>query len=524
MLSRTLCLSLVAALASTNVSFGQNVLEFEANRVLGLKKSQVVRPAVVGQFGQAMTVNIQVADQSFALDLHPAKILTDDCVVQILTEDGWITEEPAPVRAMRGSVVGFPGSMVAATVDETGVLARIQLVDGFDYWIQPLAPETAMAGQLDHVWYSSDDVEEHGGTCGADDIHTDNGGAFEVNVGQNYNGAGLAIAEVGCDSDRHLHLDLGESVPAVQNRMISTMNALNIQYESQVGIQHQISHMIVRTAGGPPYQSNNPSTLLNLVRNNWNANLGHIQRDVVHHFSGKSFQGSTIGVAYLGVICQLSSAYGIVENFTGNFSCLTDLSAHELGHNWNAGHCSCGGFTMNPSITCANNFTTGSRNSIMNHRDSRNCLNSGPGGGDPTELFADGFESGSFAAGGWVQSNNRPLITSAAANSGSFGARVRGAVTDIETAVSTVGFADVTLEWRMRTKNLDAGELFYVEWWNGSSWILVESTNTLGWVTRSEALPAAAGNNPNFKIRFRVAASQLRERGDVDVIRVLGDN
>ena len=51
-----------------------------------------------------------------------------------------------------------------------------------------------------------------------------------------------------------------------------------------------------------------------------------------------------------------------------------DLSAHELGHLWGAFHCDCPGWTMNPSITCANRFIQGSIDAIVAHRDSRQCL------------------------------------------------------------------------------------------------------------------------------------------------------
>ena len=47
----------------------------------------------------------------------------------------------------------------------------------------------------------------------------------------------------------------------------------------------------------------------------------------------------TVGIAYVGVVCNLAYAYSVVESdFNNNFGCATDLSAHELGHNWGADH------------------------------------------------------------------------------------------------------------------------------------------------------------------------------------------
>ena len=55
-------------------------------------------------------------------------------------------------------------------------------------------------------------------------------------------------------------------------------------------------------------------------------------------------------------------------------SCRSDLSAHELGHNWSAVHCTCTGYTMKPYLTCANRFITDTINQISGYRDGKACL------------------------------------------------------------------------------------------------------------------------------------------------------
>ena len=60
---------------------------------------------------------------------------------------------------------------------------------------------------------------------------------------------------------------------------------------------------------------------------------------MAHLFTGKNLTGSTIGIAYLNVLCG-NNAYGLSQSkYTGNFTNRTGLTAHELGHNWNANHC-----------------------------------------------------------------------------------------------------------------------------------------------------------------------------------------
>ena len=108
-----------------------------------------------------------------------------------------------------------------------------------------------------------------------------------------------------------------------------------------------------------------------------------MRRDAAQLFTGKDIDNNVIGIAYLGAICGTQSSYGVVEsNFGGctALACKTDLSAHELGHNWNADHCSCSTppYTMNPSITGANRFAPfTSIPEITAYRDTRSCLDIG---------------------------------------------------------------------------------------------------------------------------------------------------
>jgi hypothetical protein len=52
---------------------------------------------------------------------------------------------------------------------------------------------------------------------------------------------------------------------------------------------------------------------------------------------------------------------------------------------------------------------------------------------------------------------------------------------------------------------------------------VLESTNDESWLVQDWALPAAAANNPSFKIRFRLNAdSGANDKGQVDAVEVTG--
>lgn len=142
-------------------------------------------------------------------------------------------------------------------------------------------------------------------------------------------------------------------------------------------------------------------------------------------------------------------------------------------------------------------------------------------GAASTTLFSDGFESGNFTAGGWTTSGS-PVVTAAAAHAGTYGGRLRS-TSSMTRAVSTVGYPTVTVCYDRTTSGLDSGESLYVEWsTNGTSWNAIETTQQTSWASKSFILPAGAGGQSGFRLRFRTNASQTIERADLDAIAIVG--
>lgn len=295
-------------------------------------------------------------------------------------------------------------------------------------------------GSIQHVVYQDDDVIPSGGTCilqrpPAGVVVEEGGLGDESGATSGAAGGGLTITELAIDSDFEFFLDFqGEEDPfaAVEGRINDIINTVNIQYERDVAIQHVITTIIIRSAEPDPYfgtciggrddgsacedhQDCGPACvggpderepclddqdcfggtcqrtcahdareLLQQFRNQWRNVHGNIQRDVAQLFTGKNLLGSTIGIAWLNGICSSSFGYGVVEsNCSGcsSFARKTDLTAHELGHNWAADHCggadcqpSCLGYTMNCGLTGANRFhETFTIPEILTFRDTRSC-------------------------------------------------------------------------------------------------------------------------------------------------------
>ncbi len=501
--------------------------------VVSAERNETLRPKVAQEYNlsdfsiqrlnlpedgnRSTSLVLRLGDADQEVTLSPYRIYAPNYKLLVDPGNGRLEEEPiGEVATFRGTFANVPGSVIAGGRVDGGMVAKIKLAEDDIYWIEPLHGRVEGAEVQEHIIYRTDDSLPHNGICGTVE-ETMRGGDL-LGTGSTTRGSGCGggscVADIACDADFEFFLDYG-SVGNVQNRIASVINAMNVQYESQVGITHQISTIIVRTS--TVYTSNNADTLLGQFRSQWLNNHTNIQRDIVHLFTGKSLIAPTIGIAWVGVICDNVSSglgFGLVESdFNGNFSCATDLSAHELGHNWSASHCNCPGNTMNPSITCANNFSsTFTIPGIVNFRDSRTCLN--PLESGTTALpFSDDFPSTTLDANKWTgingaesngQGNGEPSPSNSLNIDGSD--EIRSAIIDNSVPLGL----DFSYFWQ-RTgsgNSPEPGEDLFVEYLNDSQlWVELTSYPGAGadgdpFTFEFFELPADALHD-SFRIRFR---------------------
>ncbi len=384
----TLALTAVSVGQSTAAAQGRQVVSDRGERLdrlaaaMDLKDGRLVRLSIDGTVGARVRTTVAIDGVDRTLELLPHSVRSDGFELKAQVEGGsYVTLEPPPVRTLRGTVVGIEGSVVAASLLEEGLYARIMMPNDTQYWIEPVQARLADAAVDEYVIYRGVDVIPSNGQCLA--IEHNEQQAKGSASGVVLSGGQSFIAEVAVDADFEFFQRWGSGTTA---RMESVINSMNIQYIRDVGIEHQIVTTIIRTVSGAPYDSTNPNTLLNQVRTQWRNNHTTIARDTVEMFTGKNIDGSVIGIAWVGVVCSTNFGYSVVQSdCCGSFGCATDLSAHEIGHNWNASHCSCSGFTMNSGLQCANRFQPSATiPSILNHRNTRTCLDVGPGFTCPT--------------------------------------------------------------------------------------------------------------------------------------------
>jgi hypothetical protein len=372
---------LVPALTVAQFAMAPQVDDQALQEALSLSDWNLQELSLPDQPGLPFTVTVRLADQDTELLLQPHSMRSPDFQLLVQTADGSIVEQlPAAPATYRGLVVGWPESVVAGSLIDGQLTAFVRLAPHLPvHGVQPLSAVQPGAARRVHVVYDGSDVLSMDVTCGTDE-------SWRPQPQQEDGWSGAAdgtsnkLCQIACDADVEFYGKNQSSVPNTQADIENVLNAVETIYKNDVGIEYEITTILVRTSEPDPYSSSNSGTLLNQFKNYWNSNHQSIQRDVAHLFTGKNIDGSVIGIAYLSVICNLGSAYGLSQSrYTTNFTARTALTAHELGHNWSASHCDgqgdckimCSGLGGCGPIT---SFGTSAKNSINNKKNSVGCL------------------------------------------------------------------------------------------------------------------------------------------------------
>lgn len=281
-----------------------------------------------------------------------------------------------PCVTYRGAVTGDSGSEVAASLRSGSLTAWIRLGSGDLWLVQAVREVQPTAGPGAHVVYHGSDSSNLSGRCGVP-------GTVQGAVPQVIQEDLVYGCQMGIEADYPFYQLNGSSTTATQNDITSVVNAMDVIYRRDTQITLQIGTLVVHTTTDP-YTTNSAGTLLNQFAGYWNNYRSGISRDVAHLFTGRPMgaaSGGTIGIAFVGVVCNVGSAYGVSQSrWSSNWNYRIGVTAHELGHNFNAAHCDsappchimCSGVGG-----CANvqtSFSSNEQAQIIGYRQSVGCL------------------------------------------------------------------------------------------------------------------------------------------------------
>ncbi|MFK7961912.1 MAG: M12 family metallo-peptidase [Phycisphaerales bacterium] len=547
--------------------------------------------------GETARVILPMPAGPLELDLKQYSIRAPDFQV-LVQDDSGIRAVPAPpVRTVRGQIAGIDDSRVVGSVMNGQFIGKIQ--GGPDEaWISvnPLAEFEPGADPRKHVVVVASEMGDAGYRCGVDDafliaqgidpidlnalpaepieggfkvtgpvgspsakraghdhdhdhsIDALAGGDFELQP----EGAINDRTDVLIDADVQFFNLNGGSVPNTIGDIENVMAGVDDVYQRDLDIAWEITGVLVRTStAANPYTTSNAEALLCEFVSEWNGGaVGTIRRDVAHLFTGRPLIGTTIGIAFNSVICNAVSAsgcggpqnvaYGLVESrFSTLFDARVSLSAHELGHNYNAGHCAggtchimcaelngCGG-TIGADLV----FGPTATNEIVSFRNGLNCLDPQTPAINPP--LVESWGSSTIDTNRWNWFNNDLSVTSSGPTppNGVFSLELRsfGSVLlrdgDIRsTEVLLGGQSGMFFQAVVARTGTSAGDALVVEYRDPSdNWrelvTSVSDGNDTEFTPLIVSLPAFAYHN-KFRLRMRIDADGFSPRFYVDEIRV----
>jgi len=495
--------------------------------------------------------------ESVELELALGSLRHPDFKVLVDIGRGELVEvEAPPVRTYRGIVKGELESAAAVSLLESGLQGMITRADGTMWYVEPLSNLDAGAPAGRHVAYRAEDVFGIPGSCGVDLLATpvvtnvadlpdppdDEGGVA---------GGPIYVCEIACDADFEYYQKNSSTVLGTVSDIETLMASVSSVYESDVGITYEITTIVVRSTSDDPYTTTDAGALLCEFRTTWNsAPESSIQREVGHLFTGKSLLGTTLGVGWIGVVCNQTGvdcgsfgqlAYSLVESKAAglSFGSRTALSAHELGHNWGAQHCDsqspchimCAGLGGCDGIAGSNlKFGPFEQGQITAYRNSVSCDLLLPAA--QTLPFYEPFNS--ISTSKWIYNKGGAVGTAALNEPSPTTSLVLDAVgsnayqdDEIRSNFVLLGGVpnNVTFSYYVSRTSVEAGEKLFVDYLNSTlKWVqlnelISDGVNQTNFTQYSHILPGNAKHD-KFRMRFRVDVSDTTDDWFIDDVRL----
>jgi len=465
-------------------------------------------------------------------------------------------DAPAP-RTYRGSVEGYPESRVAMSLLESGLSGVLLLDAASTVVIQPVTdfvPGFAgVAGT--HVVFHAGDAVVPEGHCGNLFQNMEvkrrlmgREGQGDAAGGDSQDG-GIAgttpnICDISCDTDYEFFTKNNNSVNNTIADVELIINGIDTIYDRDVNIIFEIVATVVRSTSDDPYTTTTINGRLDEVDAIFSASpYTLIPDDVVHLFSGYNFSGGAIGLAYLGVVCYSPYNFGVVESrYTTTLNYRLSLSAHELGHNWDATHCDSQG-NADCHIMCSANggcggisgsnlkFDPSPISQITAYKNSVSCDAIAAAPAAPP--FVEPWANTTISSGRWSY-NKGGTVSTAAPNepSATYSLNLDSsgstdfADDEIRSArINLAGLSGYELRYWVSRAGVESGKTLTVQYINSSMhWITVntitsDGVNPTGFTQHAHVLLSTA-HHGEARIRFVVDGADSSDDWFIDDISV----
>ena len=323
------CFVFIATASAQEASMdGMSVQYFEPLRGLQLRSSGPVSRSAAVLYDVA-GMEFDALGQRFDLELQPN--------TNLLSAEQRAGIDPS-IGVYRGEIAGNPDSWVRI-VTRNGVPAGL-IWDGDELLAIERPGESAVSTTEPVIFRLVDMVVEPGTmSCAAGLGPAPATGAemYQAMVGElrmaQADGAVEEI-EIGAVADSLF----ADGRANAQQDVLDRLNNVDGIYSSELGIQITVPVVDVFDASNDPFTDTTDSgDLLGELGSYRAGNSSQNQRGLTHLFTGRNLDGSTVGIAYIGVLCNSRFGAGLSEGRRGT---TTDslIAAHEIGHNFGAEH------------------------------------------------------------------------------------------------------------------------------------------------------------------------------------------
>ncbi len=169
--------------------------------------------------------------------------------------------------------------------------------------------------------------------------------------------------DIGAVGDFEFTSAQGGDVDAVA-AISARLNMVDGIYSQEIGVQINVPLIETFSDSADPFSDeSDPGLLLDELVSYRQSTPAQRSLGLTHLYTGRSLDGSTVGIAYSDVLCRTNVGAGLSEgNGTATFDSL--VAAHEIGHNFGAPHDGVIGgvceaepldFIMAPSVNINNN-------------------------------------------------------------------------------------------------------------------------------------------------------------------------
>ncbi len=282
-------------------------------------------------------LKLQAGERIFDIELSRHDMRSPKYYAEEVVEGQTVRIGPvAAPNTYKGVVLGSGGVQARFRIEADSLEGVILTPEDWTYF-EPMRHFDPSADPSDYVSYRLSDVEpESAGTCEAALPHRIGKTQAMLGLTQQAEASGPLLAEIATEADYEYVTALGGAVNA-NSEILGILNQVEGIFQTQLSITFEVTYQHAWSTSGQPYTVTNASSLLYQFTDYWNANFSAVPFDLAHLWTGKNLDGTTIGVAWLDVLCNSHSySYGLSQRVEAPYK--YTLTAHEMGHSIGASH------------------------------------------------------------------------------------------------------------------------------------------------------------------------------------------